>query len=70
MRFKYAVSICLMLSLMAGCSSHRDVPITSIQQLNDSRYTIGYGEGHSAFTSAVVAQLLIVPHFILKKFPV
>ena len=51
MKLKYVIAVCLVLSLMAGCTRHNDVPITSLQQLNDSRYTIGYGEGHSAYTA-------------------
>lgn len=51
MKSKYVIAVCLVLSLMAGCTRHNEVPITSLQQLNDSRYTIGYGEGHSAYTA-------------------
>ena len=48
---KYAAAVCLVLCLFLGCSSKEAPQLTSVSQLNDSRYTIGYGEGHSAYTS-------------------
>ena len=64
MRLKLASAVCLILILLTCCSRHNNVPITSIQQMNDSRYTIGYGEGHSAYTSIKES----LPNARLKSF--
>ena len=46
----FSILFFLLLLFLSGCSREEKV-ITSLSQLNDSRYTIGYGEGHSAYTS-------------------
>ena len=44
-----SIIILIILCILTGCGKKEQKEITSVWQLDDSRYTIGYGEGHSAY---------------------
>ena len=51
MKLTKLTSLIFILCLILGCTRQEHKEITSIAQMNDSSYIIGYGEGHSAYNS-------------------
>ena len=51
MKLTKLIALIFALCLISGCSKPEHKEITSIAQMNDRTYTIGYGEGHSAYNS-------------------
>lgn len=44
-----SILVLIVLCILSGCAGKEQEEITSVWQLDDSHYTIGYAEGHSAY---------------------
>ena len=59
------IIVFIILCIITSCTQNEQKEITSIWQLDDSHYTIGYGEGHSAY----YAMKETLPNAKLLSFP-
>ena len=60
-----SIIVLIILCILTGCGKKEHKEITSVWQLDDSHYTIGYGEGHSAY----YAMKEFLPNAKLHSYP-